>query len=107
MVQDAKKLKDAVTALCARHGGGGVGGGGDEEQQEVDTEKSEVVPDWNIYIAPSFKSFQQVVRQKEFLEKTVVTLKSQLNQVKVFLQIPRTLKVKVGSLSTFAMFSKS
>ena len=107
MVQDAKKLKDAVTALCARHGGGGVGGVGDEEQQEVDTEKSEVVPDWNIYIAPSFKSFQQVVRQKEFLEKTVVTLKSQLNQVKVFLQIPRTLKVKVGSLSTFAMFSKS
>ena len=45
MVQDAKKLKDAVTALCARHGGGGVGGGGDEEQQEVDTEKSEVLPD--------------------------------------------------------------
>ena len=42
MVQDAKKLKDAVTALCARHGGGGVGGVGDEEQQEVDTEKSEV-----------------------------------------------------------------
>ena len=45
MVQDAKKLKDAVTALCARHGGGGVGGVGDEEQQEVDTEKSEVLPD--------------------------------------------------------------
>ena len=36
--QDAKKLKDAVTTLCARHGAGA----GHEEQQEVDTEKSEV-----------------------------------------------------------------
>ena len=37
--QDAKKLKDAVTALCARHGGG-VGGEDGEERE--DTEKSEV-----------------------------------------------------------------
>ena len=39
VIQDAKKLKDAVSALCARHGGGA---GGEDEQQEVDTEKSEV-----------------------------------------------------------------
>ena len=38
--QDVKKLKDAVTALCARHGGG-VGGEDGEERE--DTEKSEVV----------------------------------------------------------------
>ena len=29
LIQDAKKLKDAVSALCARHGGGA---GGEDEQ---------------------------------------------------------------------------
>ena len=38
--QDAKKLKDAVSALCARHGGGG---GGEDGEEREDTEKSEVM----------------------------------------------------------------
>ena len=45
-----------------------------------------------IYIA--FKSFQQVVRQKEFLEKTVVTLKSQLKQVKAFFANSKNIESK-------------
>ena len=78
--QDAKKLKDAVTALCARHGGG-VGGEDGEERE--DTEKSEVVN--KTFLKGKLIFFSKVVRQKEFLEKTVVTLKNQLNQVEFYI----------------------
>ncbi len=47
-----------MSGLCGRHG---LGAGAEEEQTEG--------------------SNTEVVRQKEFLDKTVVTLKNQLNQV--------------------------
>ena len=59
VLQDPKKLKDAVSSLCNKHAG-------ECPASEQDTEGT---------------SQNEVVRQKEYLEKTVLSLKNQLNQV--------------------------
>ena len=60
LLQDPKKLKDAVSALCNKYG---VSDGVDVET-DADT-----------------TTHNEVVRQKDYLEKTVMSLKCQLNQV--------------------------
>ena len=59
-LQDPKKLKDVASSLCSKYG---VGSG---QTAEPDTEVSEKT---------------ETVRQKDYLEKTVLSLKSQLSQV--------------------------
>lgn len=60
LLQDPKKLKDAVSVLCNKYG---VSDGVDVETDADTTTQNEVV------------------RQKDYLEKTVMSLKCQLNQV--------------------------
>ena len=60
MLQDPKKLKDAASGLCSKYGGSE---GGDTDH-DADTANQ-----------------TEVVRQKDYLEKTVISLKSQLSQV--------------------------
>ena len=60
LLQDPKKLKDAVSALCSKHGAGD----GAEAEQDADSSTQ-----------------SEIVRQKDYLEKTVLSLKSQLSQV--------------------------
>ena len=60
LLQDPKKLKDAVSVLCNKYG---VSDGVDVET-DADT-----------------TTHNEVVRQKDYLEKTVMSLKCQLNQV--------------------------
>ena len=60
VLQDPKKLKDVASGLCSKYGGG------TGQVSEQDTELSEK---------------NETVRQKDYLEKTVVSLKNQLSQV--------------------------
>ena len=60
VLQDPKKLKDLACSLCNKYGAG------PGQTPEADTEVSEKT---------------ETVRQKDYLEKTVLSLKSQLSQV--------------------------
>ena len=62
MLQDPKKLKDTASSLCNKFGAGAAA----SNTTELDTELSEKT---------------ETVRQKDYLEKTVLSLKSQLSQV--------------------------
>ena len=60
VLQDPKKLKEAASVLCSKHGA--------SEAAEADTDADSTTQN-------------EVVRQKDYLEKTVLSLKSQLSQV--------------------------